>query len=237
MDISPDTPLEEGIILNIDKPYGYTSTDVVRRIKGALRRLGHRKIKIGHAGTLDPLATGVLLVCIGRATKQVERLQNERKKYEASVRLGATTPSFDLEHPIDKEYPWEHITAEAIERSLETFVGNIEQTPPVYSAKKLDGKRAYNYARKGHEVEMRRVPVTIYRAVLVDFTPPVADIVIECSKGTYVRSIARDLGEKLGGGGHLISLRRTANGGYRAEEALSLDEVLAKLTPNETKKE
>ena len=237
MELSPDTPFEEGIILNIDKPYGYTSTDVVRRIKGALRRLGHRKIKIGHAGTLDPLATGVLLVCIGRATKQVDRLQGERKEYEASIRLGATTPSFDLEHPVDKEYPWEHITAEAIEQALETFVGNIEQTPPVYSAKKLDGKRAYDYARAGREVEMRRVPVTVYRAALTGFTPPVAEIVIECSKGTYVRSIARDLGEKLGSGGHLTSLRRTASGGYTAGEALNLDEFLAKLTPGETKSE
>jgi len=235
LELSPQTPFEEGVIINVDKPYGYTSTDVVRRIKGMLRRLGYHKIKIGHAGTLDPLATGVLLICIGRATKQVDRLQSEEKEYLTTIKLGATTPSYDLEHPVDKEYPWEHITQDAIEEALKTFIGKVEQTPPVYSAKRIEGKRAYDMARAGTEVEMRRVPVTIYQAQLLENNLPSVDVSIRCSKGTYVRSIARDLGEKLGSGGHLTSLRRTASGGYLASEGLSLEEIEKKLMLNETK--
>lgn len=148
-------PFAEGYVLPVDKPLGWTSSDVVRKVKVLLRRLGHRKIKIGHAGTLDPLATGVLLVCIGRATKRAEELQAERKEYLAGLELGATTPSFDREHPVDRTYPFEHITRESVEEALRGMEGEQWQLPPVYSAKMIDGKRAYEYARRGDEVQMR----------------------------------------------------------------------------------
>ena len=149
-------PFAEGYVLPVDKPLGWTSSDVVRKVKVLLRRLGHRKIKIGHAGTLDPLATGVLLVCIGRATKRAEELQAEQKEYLAGLELGATTPSFDREHPVDRTYPFEHITRESVEEALRGMEGEQWQLPPVYSAKMIDGKRAYEYARRGDEVQMRR---------------------------------------------------------------------------------
>ncbi len=164
--LGPEYPFPEGVVLPIDKPLGWTSTDVVRKVRTLMRRLGYRKIKVGHAGTLDPLATGVLLVCVGRATKRVDELQAEEKEYRAVIELGATTPSFDLEHPVDARYPWEHITREGVEAVLRGFVGEQEQEPPVYSAKKLEGRRAYEYAREGEEVRMRTARVTIYEARL-----------------------------------------------------------------------
>ena len=215
----------EGYILPVDKPYGWTSSDVVRKLKVLLRRAGHRKIKIGHAGTLDPLATGVLLVCIGKATKQVEALQAEEKEYVAEIELGATTPSYDLEHEIDWRYPYEHISREQVERVLTAMQGEQEQVPPVYSAKQIDGKRAYEYAREGVEVEMKRARITIYETKLLLFEPPRVVASIRCSKGTYIRSIARDLGVELGSGGHLTGLRRTRSGNFRAEECLSVEEI------------
>ena len=150
-----DIDFEQGYVAVVDKPLEWTSADVVRKIKFALRRLGHRRIKVGHAGTLDPLATGVLLVCIGRATKRVDALQAEEKEYVADVMLGATTPSYDLEHPIDRTYPWEHITREAVEEALRSLTGERLQEPPRYSAKKIEGTRAYELARAGEEVAMR----------------------------------------------------------------------------------
>ena len=217
--------LEEGYILNIDKPLGWTSADVVRKVKFGLQRAGWRKLKVGHAGTLDPLATGVLLVCLGRATKSVEALQGERKEYVADVVLGATTPSYDLEHPIDKTYPWEHITREAVEEALRALGGERLQTPPVYSAKKIDGMRAYELAREGEQVEMRRALITIYDMELLEWDPPRVRIRVECSKGTYIRSLAMELGEALGSGAHLSSLRRTRNGAYTADEGLGMEAV------------
>ena len=187
-------PFAEGYVLPVDKPLGWTSSDVVRKVKVLLRRLGHRKIKIGHAGTLDPLATGVLLVCIGRATKRAEELQAEQKEYLAGLELGATTPSFDREHPVDRIYPFEHITRESVEEALRGMEGEQWQLPPVYSAKMIDGKRAYEYARRGDEVQMRRALVRIYEMRIEEFEPPRLAIRIRCSKGTYIRSIARDLG-------------------------------------------
>lgn len=239
--LRPDYPFEEGLVLPIDKPLGWTSTDVVRKVRTLLRKLGHRKIKVGHAGTLDPLATGVLLVCVGRsATRRVDELQAEEKEYLTTVQLGATTPSYDLEHPIDQRYPWEHITCAQVEETLRSFVGEQEQEPPVYSAKRLDGKRAYEYAREGEEIVMRKAIVTIYSASLEACGFPDAaqvDVRIVCSKGTYIRSFARDLGERLSSGGHLVALRRVRSGGYRAEDCLSLEEIQQKLSPSETKAE
>lgn len=227
---------EEGYVAVIDKPLEWTSTDVVRKIKFALRRLGHRKIKVGHAGTLDPLATGVLLVCIGRATKRVEELQAERKEYVAEVMLGATTPSYDLEHPIDKTYPTEHITRESVEAALASLTGERLQAPPIYSAKKIEGTRAYEFARAGEEVELRKVPINIYSIVLEECELPRIRIRVECSKGTYIRSLAQEIGEALESGAHLTALRRMRSGDFTADGAVGLEEFLKNLAECETKR-
>lgn len=220
-----DTDINEGYVLCIDKPYGWTSTDVVRKVKFGLQKCGYRKLKVGHAGTLDPLATGVLLVCLGKATKRVEELQAERKEYVAEIMLGATTPSFDLEHPIDRTFPYEHITHEMVDEAVASLTGERMQTPPVYSAKKIDGQRAYDYAREGTQVEMKRALINIYAMEVVAFEPPRLTLRIECSKGTYIRSVAMEIGEKLDSGAHLISLRRTKSGDYTAETAFTMDEI------------
>ncbi len=185
-----ETDFPEGYIAVIDKPLEWTSTDVVRKIKFALRKCGHPKIKVGHAGTLDPLATGVLLVCIGKATKRVEELQAERKEYVAEMELWATTPSGDMEHEIDATYPTDHITREDVERALESLTGERLQAPPIYSAKKIEGVRAYDLARAGESVELRRAPITVYAIELLEYDMPRIKIRVECSKGTYIRSLA-----------------------------------------------
>lgn len=228
-ELTPDCDLNEGLVLNIDKPLMWTSADVVRKLKYILRRIGYRKIKIGHAGTLDPLATGVLLVCIGRATKQVEALQSGRKEYIADVQLGATTPSYDLEHPIDATFPWEHITRESVEAALASLCGERDQIPPVYSAKMIDGRRAYEYAREGSEVEMRLAHINIYGIELLQCDLPHIRIKVDCSKGTYIRSLAREIGEALDSGAHLTSLRRTRSGEYLADEGISVEESITLL--------
>ncbi len=228
---------EEGYIAVLDKPLEWTSTDVVRKIKYTLRKLGYHRIKVGHAGTLDPLATGSLLVCIGRATKLVDSLQAEEKEYEADVMLGATTPSYDLEHPVDRTYPWEHITREAVEEALRSLTGERLQEPPLFSAKKVEGTRAYEMARAGEEVTLRKALVTIYELELLACELPRIRIRVRCSKGTYIRSLAREIGEALQSGGHLTSLRRTRSGGFTAEKASSLDDFLEKLQKIETKPE
>lgn len=232
-----DPNFEEGYIAVLDKPLQWTSADVVRKVKFALRRLGCRRIKVGHAGTLDPLATGVLLVCIGRATKMVDALQAEEKEYVADVMLGATTPSYDLEHPVDRTYPWEHITREAVEEALRSLTGERLQEPPLFSAKKVEGTRAYEMARAGEEVTLRKALVTIYELELLACELPRIRIRVRCSKGTYIRSLAREIGEALQSGGHLTSLRRTRSGGFTAEKASSLDDFLEKLQKIETKPE
>lgn len=225
----------EGYVAVIDKPLEWTSTDVVRKIKFALNKKGYRKIKVGHAGTLDPLATGVLLVCIGRATKRVDELQAERKEYVADVMLGATTPSYDLEHPIDNVYPTDHITREKVEAALASLTGERLQAPPVYSAKKVEGVRAYEFARAGETVELRKVPINIYAIEVEEFDLPHLRIRVECSKGTYIRSLAREIGEALESGAHLTALRRTRSGEFRVENAVGLDEFLQNLAECETK--
>lgn len=226
---------EDGYIAVLDKPLRWTSTDVVRKIKFALRRLGYRKIKVGHAGTLDPLATGILLVCIGRATKLVDSLQAEEKEYVADVMLGATTPSYDLEHEIDRTYPWEHITRETLAEALESLTGERLQTPPVYSAKKIDGTRAYELARAGEEVAVRQAMITIYEMEILEYALPRVRIRIRCSKGTYIRSLAHEIGQALHSGAHLASLRRTRSGGFTLEKSYELDEFLENLQNLETK--
>lgn len=226
---------EEGYIALLDKPLRWTSTDVVRKVKFALRRIGYRKIKVGHAGTLDPLATGVLLVCIGRATKMVDALQSEEKEYIADVMLGATTPSYDLEHEIDRTYPWEHITRGAVEEALRSLTGERLQTPPVYSAKKIEGTRAYELARAGEEVAVRQALINIYEMEILACDLPQLRIRVRCSKGTYIRSLAHEIGQALGSGAHLTALRRTRSGGFTVENAWNLEDFLEKLLILETK--
>ena len=226
---------EEGYIAVLDKPLRWTSTDVVRKIKFALRRIGYRKIKVGHAGTLDPLATGVLLVCIGRATKRVDALQAEEKEHVADVMLGATTPSYDLEHEIDRTYPWEHITRGDVERVLGELSGERLQTPPVFSAKKIEGTRAYELARAGEEVAVRQALIRIYEMELLECDLPRIRIRVRCSKGTYIRSLAHEIGLALDSGAHLTALRRTRSGGFTVENAWDLEDFLEKLQNSETK--
>ncbi|WP_295915513.1 tRNA pseudouridine(55) synthase TruB [uncultured Alistipes sp.] len=226
---------EEGYIAVLDKPLRWTSTDVVRKVKFALRKLGYRKIKVGHAGTLDPLATGILLVCIGRATKMVDALQAEEKEYVADVMLGATTPSYDLEHPVDQTYPTEHITREKVLEALASLTGERLQSPPVYSAKKIDGTRAYELARAGEQVEMRKALVNIYEMELLECDLPHLRIRVRCSKGTYIRSLAHEIGQALESGAHLTALRRTRSGGFTLDKAGELDDFLKKLQETETK--
>ena len=226
----------EGYIAVIDKPLEWTSTDVVRKIKYALQhKLGYRKIKIGHAGTLDPLATGVLLICIGKATKMVNALQAEEKEYIAELELGATTPSFDMEHPIDCRYPTEHITREMIEQALTDLTGERLQAPPIYSAKKVEGVRAYEFARAGEEVELKKALITIYEMEILEFEMPRLKIRVRCSKGTYIRSLAQEIGQAVQSGAYLTSLRRTRSGVFTAENGWDLQNFMEKLAECETK--
>ncbi len=226
---------EEGYIAVLDKPLEWTSADVVRKVKFTLRKKGYKKIKVGHAGTLDPLATGILLICIGRATKMADSLQAEEKEYVTDIRLGATTPSFDLEHPIDKTYPWEHITRQKVDEALERLSGERLQTPPIYSAKKIEGLRAYELARAGEEVELKRSLITIHEMEVLKCDLPRLRLRVRCSKGTYIRSLAQEIGEELQSGAHLTSLRRTRSGGFTVENAWQLDDFLENLQSIETK--
>ena len=276
----------EGIIIPIDKPYRWTSADVIRKIKyAAIRHFGKKNLKVGHAGTLDPLATGVLLVCIGKATRQAEMLQSHDKEYVAGVTFGATTPSYDLEKEIDRFFPYDHITSESVAEALPGFIGEQDQIAPLFSAKSVDGVRAYELARRLYKASVRgdaaldetareliRVSkINISELELVEFTSglsipesglgggeennpsqsasnrinvtdnsalglPRAVIRMACSKGTYVRAFARDLGEKLGSGAHLDSLQRSRSGDFRVKNALSVDQAIALLnaaTPNQ----
>lgn len=218
-----------GEIIGIDKPYGWTSFDAVKRVRGAIqRRLHVKKFKVGHAGTLDPLATGVLIVCTGRATKEIDRLQAGTKEYIAELTLGATTPSFDLEKEIDATYPYEHITEDMVREVLPRFTGHIMQVPPVFSAVKVDGKRAYKSARKGVEVELKPKPLVIDELEMIESElPKILRLRIVCSKGTYIRALARDIGQALGSGAHLTALRRTRVGDIRVEDCLSPDQAVS----------
>lgn len=215
---------KEGEVLYFDKPLKWTSFAVVNKIRYHIcRKLGVKKIKVGHAGTLDPLATGVMIICTGKATKRIEEFQYHTKEYIATLQLGATTPSFDLEKEIDATYPTEHITRELVEETLKRFVGSIEQIPPVFSACKVDGKRAYDLARKGEEVELKPKMLVIDEIELLECNLPQIRIRVVCSKGTYIRALARDIGEALNSGAHLTGLIRTRVGEVKLEECLSVE--------------
>ena len=263
----------EGIIIPIDKPYRWTSADVIRKVKfAAIRHFGKKNLKVGHAGTLDPLATGVLLVCIGKATKLAEWLQSHHKEYVAGITFGATTPSYDLEKEIDRFFPHEHITAEAVAEALPPFIGEQDQVAPLFSAKSVDGVRAYELARKLHKEGktldeaaqelIRTSRINITELELLEFSKegllaaqnesadtsgskasnrinvtdnsalglPHASVRMACSKGTYVRAFARDLGEALGSGAHLDALQRSRSGIFRVENALTVEQVIGILT-------
>ena len=218
----------DGEVLYIDKPLEWTSFDAVKRVRGALqRRMKVKKLKVGHAGTLDPLATGVMIICTGRATKRIDELQAGVKEYIATIQLGATTPSFDLETEIDATYPPGHITRELIESTLERFKGRIEQIPPAYSACKIEGQRAYDLARKGEEVELKAKILVIDEFELQDFDAENNSLQIRvvCSKGTYIRALARDIGEALGSGAHLTALRRTRVGNVTVDKCLTVEQA------------
>ena len=216
-----------GVVIPLDKPLKWTSADAVRKIKFlAQKHFRKKNIKVGHAGTLDPLATGVLLICLGKATKQAEALQAQQKEYIAEVTLGATTPSYDLEKEIDATYPYEHITLDAVKSALENMIGEQDQIPPIFSAKLIDGTRAYEMARAGEEVVMKPARITIYDLQIIDFSLPKLVIRVKCSKGTYIRSLARDIGVALDSGAHLSGLIRSASGGYTVSESLSMEQVV-----------
>lgn len=213
-----------GEVLAIYKPYTWTSFQIVNKIRYHLsRKFGVKKFKVGHAGTLDPLATGVLLVCTGKATKRIEELQAHTKEYVATLMLGATTPSFDMEHPVNATYPTEHITQEAVKEALGKFVGEIEQRPPLFSACKVDGKRAYELARKGSDMELAPKKIQIHEIELLECDLPQIKIRVVCGKGTYIRSLARDIGVALDSGAYLTSLTRTRVGEYKVDDCISPD--------------
>ena len=226
----------EGEILCFDKPLRWTSFNLVAKIRSQLcHRLGVRKLKVGHAGTLDPLATGVMVVCTGKATKRIDEMQAHVKEYVATLQLGATTPSFDLEKPVDQTYPTEHITETLLREALGRFLGRIEQVPPAFSACKIDGKRAYDLARRGKEVELKPKVLVIDTIELLSFDPEAmqATIRVVCSKGTYIRALARDIGEALESGAHLIALRRTRVGDIRVEDCMKVEDFPAWLDGQE----
>ena len=212
---------KEGEILYFNKPLGWTSFKVVGHVRYHIcRRMGVKKLKVGHAGTLDPLATGVMIVCTGKATKRIEEFQYHTKEYVADIRLGATTPSFDLEHEIDATYPTEHITRELVEETLQRFKGEIQQVPPAFSACMVNGKRAYDLARKGKEVDLKPKLLVIDEIELLDCRLPDIRVRVVCSKGTYIRALARDIGVALNSGAHLTALQRTRVGDVRLEDCL-----------------
>lgn len=217
----------DGEIIYIDKPLHWTSFDAVKRIRGTLtRRLNVRRLKVGHAGTLDPLATGVMIICTGKATKRIDELQAGVKEYIATIALGATTPSFDLETEIDATFPTNHITRDLVESTLTQFTGEIQQIPPAFSACKIDGKRAYKMARKGQEVELKPKLLVIDELELLEYSPESITIRVVCSKGTYIRALARDIGVALNTGGHLTALRRTRVGNISIEQCLNVEDAI-----------
>lgn len=226
---------EEGQILLIDKPLKWTSFDVVNKVRYLLKnQFGLKKIKVGHAGTLDPLATGLLIICTGKFTKQIESLQACNKEYVATFMLGATTPSYDRETEIDRTFNTDGITREQVEAVLRTFEGEQEQVPPVFSAKQIGGQRAYVAARKGKTVELKPAHINIELIDLIECELPKVTVRIRCSKGTYIRALARDFGERLGSGAYLHDLRRTASGDFSVDKAIGIEEfekIIRNLQP------
>ena len=229
----------EGEFIYINKPYRMTSFGALAYVRTRIsKKMGVRRVKTGHAGTLDPLATGVLILCTGKKTKEIERLQLNDKEYTATLQLGATTPSYDMEHEVDQTYPTAHITREMITRALAGFVGDIQQVPPQYSACKIGGDRAYDLMRKGRDVELKAKTVRIDELELTDFNPETMQMSIRvvCGKGTYIRSLARDIGQALDSGAYLTALCRTRLGSVRIEECLTLDDFPQWLDQQEIEK-
>jgi tRNA pseudouridine55 synthase len=224
---SGEKNFNEGAVIILDKPLGWTSFDAVKKIKFNLRKYyGFKKIKVGHAGTLDPLATGVLVICTGRMTKQIDGLMAEGKEYTGQIKFGVTTPSFDGETAEEGNFETSHLSLELLRETTNQFIGEIDQIPPIYSAKKIDGKRAYDHARGGPAVTMRVNKVQVDSFEILSFENNIAEFKIQCGKGTYIRSLANDIGKAVNSGAYLISLRRTRSGNYKADEAFSIDDVL-----------
>ncbi|MHC1777370.1 MAG: tRNA pseudouridine(55) synthase TruB [Lentimicrobium sp.] len=222
---------EEGEILLINKPLTWSSFDVINRFRFFLRKqCGIQKIKVGHAGTLDPLADGLLIVCTGKFTKRIDEFQGQEKEYTGTFLLGATTPSFDLEHEVDQTYETVHITEAMIYEAVKKFTGDLEQVPPVFSAIKVGGKRAYKFARNEEDIELNSRPVNIREFEITRIEMPEVDFRISCSKGTYIRSLARDFGLALGSGAHLTALRRTRIGEFLLKDAWELEDLMAGIT-------
>lgn len=217
----------EGAILYFDKPLTWTSFKLVAKVRNYLcKQLGIKKLKVGHAGTLDPLATGLMVICTGKATKRIEEFQYQTKEYIAELELGATTPSFDLEKEIDQRFDYKHVTLELVQETLKKFIGRIEQVPPAFSACKVDGKRAYEIARKGEDVPLKPKVLIIDEIELLDFSLPKLTIRVVCSKGTYIRALARDLGESMQCGAHLTALRRTRIGDITVDHCLNINDFV-----------
>lgn len=221
---------EVGEVILVNKPLGWTSFDVVNKIRVAIREsLGIKKIKVGHAGTLDPLADGLLIICTGRFTKKIDEYQAEEKEYTGTFRIGATTPSYDLEHEIDKEFPYGHVTPELIMEAVAGLTGEIQQIPPLFSAIKIDGRRAYKFARKKRDITLEARLVNISEFEVTGIELPDVHFRIVCSKGTYIRALARDFGEALQSGAHLTKLRRIRIGRFKLSEAKELDEIIQEI--------
>ena len=223
---------EQGEVLAFDKPLHWTSFDLVAKIRYKLcHRLGKKKLKVGHSGTLDPLATGVVIICTGKKTKLIEQLQYDVKEYVATLQLGATTPSYDMEKEVDATYPTAHITRELIDQTILQFIGEQWQVPPIFSAVQINGKRAYEFARKGEQVELKPKLLVIDEIEVLAFDKGTMQLTIRvvCSKGTYIRALARDIGERLGSGAYLTALRRTRVGDVRVEDCLTIDRFLEQL--------
>lgn len=227
-----ENPYLAGKVLLFDKPLNWTSFQLVNKVRWLIRQhYGLKKIKVGHAGTLDPLATGLLIICTGKETKNISIYQAQEKEYTGTITLGATTPSYDLETEIDQRYPTDHLTEEQLKKTTEQFTGEIQQKPPIYSAIKKDGKRLYELARAGETTEIKARTVTVTDFELTRIALPKVDFRIGCSKGTYIRSMAHDYGAALNNGGHLSALRRTRIGNYKIVDAMSIEEFKKVLSP------
>ena len=232
INISNIEEFQTGMIIPVNKPYEWTSFDIVKKVKNLIWKklkpvvdIKQKNFKVGHAGTLDPLAEGLVIICTGKATKKISEFMDDEKEYIATIELGKTTPSFDLETDYDQSYPIDHITQELLNEVLKSFIGEQDQIPPVYSAKNINGKRAYEYARKGEELDLKSNRITISEIDLVNFDLPIITLRIVCSKGTYIRSLAHDLGKKLESGAHLIKLIRTRIGDYKLESSVTIEEI------------
>ena len=226
----------KGEVLLFDKDLDWTSFDLVQRVRNTLcRKMGIKKLKVGHAGTLDPLATGLMILCTGKATKQIEKLQMEEKEYRATIKLGATTPSYDMETEENSRNDYSFVTKERFVYTLKKFTGEIEEVPPVFSAVKVKGRRAFEFARNGEELKLQPKKIVIREIQLEKFDLPLVELKVICSKGTYIRSLARDIGEELNCGAYLTELRRTRIGIFKVENAMSVDFFLENLNLFETK--